>query len=267
MRDPFSNHQRFWQIMLGFLLLTIGLASPRGGVIALLLALIGFYLIAQQFSQSAAQTPPRAQSSTRADKAPQRGAVDDNQTFSHAIRAARRAGVDPEEAAVLPIDIGLLAFDDTGAPSIFRTAPVGDFARAIQPYIQLRLLRRAKGRIRFEVADANGKLVFAHEDDYALQPGVNLVSPRARLPLTKPAALRGRWKLRVKADGVPIAVHTFTWEHDDSQLFRRHLVSDGEISLELRDLMMENQLEALSLDDLLVDQQQPDREAQQRARR
>ena len=266
MRRP-SNHQRFWQIMLGFLLITIGLASRGGGqAITLILGLIGFYLITRQFSQSAAQIPPREQSGERADPVPPRRAAED-QTFSHAIRAARRAGVDPANAAVLPTDIGLIAFDDTGAPSIFRSAPVGDFARAVQPYIQLRLPRRAEGRIRFEVADANGSVVFAHEDAYALQAGVNLISPRARLPLGDLAVLHGRWELRVSADGVPIAVHTFTWKHDDSQSIRRHLASDGEISLELRDLLAEKRLEALSLDDLLADQQQRDQEAPRRARR
>jgi hypothetical protein len=261
-----SNHQRFWQIMLGFLLITIGLASFGGGqALTLILGLIGFYLLIQQFSQSATQIPPRDTVSQSADSASPHRAAED-QAFSHAIRAARRAGVDPADAAVLPIDIGLMAFDEAGAPSIFRSAPVGDFARAIQPYIQLRLPRRAEGRIRFEIVDADGSIVFANEDAYALQPGVNLISPRARLPLRDPAALRGRWELRVAADSVPIAVHPFTWKHDDSQALRRHLVSDGEISPELHDLLAENRLEALSLDDLLADQES-DRKSPRRARR
>lgn len=254
--------------MLGFLLITIGLASLGGEqALTLLLGLIGFYLIIQQFSRSAAQIPPRDTVSQRADSASLRRAAEE-QASHHALRAARRAGVDLDRAAVLPVDIGLMAFDETGsAVALYQSSEVfEDFGGAVQPYIRLYLPRRAKGRIRFEIVDADGGIVFANEDAYALQPGINLISPPARLPLRDPAALRGRWELRVTADGVLIAVHPFRWSYERAMKPNLRLASDGEISPEHRDLLAEDQFESLSLDDLLADQES-DRKPPRRARR
>jgi hypothetical protein len=263
-----SNHQRFWQIMLGLLLITIGLASLSGGrAIPLILGLLGFYLLMQEFSQSAAQIPPRDTVSQRADSASLRRAAEE-QASHYALRAARRAGVDLDRAAVLPIDIGLAAFDETGsAAALYQSSEVfKDFGSAVQPYIRLYLPRRAKGRIRFELVDAAGGVVFVHEGVYTLEPGANLISPPARLPLRDPAALRGRWELRVTADGVLIAVHPFRWSYERAMKPNLRLASDGEISPEHHDLLAEDRFEPLSLDDLLADQE-AEQERQRRARR
>jgi hypothetical protein len=156
---------------------------------------------------------------------------------------------------VLPVDIGVMAFSSSDDPVIYRTASVPDDIDYVQPYVQLRLPTRAVGRIRFELIDSDGQVLFIHEDRYELKAGMNLITPSARLPIHDAHAMTGDWRLHVSADGVPIADHHFAWEESASRLIRRHLSEDGEISNEIRAMMAENRLEQMSLDDLLSDQQ------------
>lgn len=259
---------RFWQILLGFFLLLLGLSSIGGDqTVTLFLGLLGFYLISRQFSSSTngdARSRDRRSSRTLADRGlipsedidihVERQSISDPDMLPHAVTAARLAGIEPTNALVAPLDIGLMSFGEDGEPIIHRTTAIDQDSVAIQPYLHLRLARRAEGRIRFEIVDALGKLVFVHEDRYPLDTGVNLISPRARLPITHASAFNGDWKLRVYADDVPIALHHFGWFEDTSKAIRRHLDEDGEISAELRALMAENRLGKLSLDELLGEQ-------------
>ncbi|HSS97304.1 MAG TPA: hypothetical protein VLK33_09750, partial [Terriglobales bacterium] len=59
------------------------------------------------------------------------------------------------------------------------------------------------------------------------------------------------WKLRISADGMPLATHTFDWQESDVKRVRRHITEDGEISNELRTALAESRLQKLSLDELL----------------
>jgi len=266
---------RFWQVMLGLLLLLIGLSSVFGDqAITLTLGLLGFYLITRQFNRSSAQISAR-DARRRAERPRQTdhprhveedirvdariipesgGIVRDADALPHAVAAARLAGIEPRDALVVPVDIGVMAFGEDGEPMLHRTVAVDEDSSAIQPYIHLRLPRRAEGRIRFELIDAAGAVAFVHEDRYPLRAGINLISPRARLPITPQFSLRGDWELRVYADNVPLAVHRFGWREDGGKAIRRQLAEDGEISPELRALMAQQRLDTLSLDELLGDQ-------------
>jgi hypothetical protein len=147
-----------------------------------------------------------------------------------------------------------MAFSSDQDPVIHRTRPVLDNVDYLQPFVQLRLPTRARGRIRFEILDSDGQILFVHEEDHEFERGRNLITPAARLPIHDAHAMHGDWELRVSADDVLIAEHRFAWQESTSKAIRRHLTEDGELSGEVRAMMAENRLQRLSLDDLLSQQ-------------
>lgn len=255
--------RRFAEIMVGLFLLIAGLSALGGGqTILLVLGVIGFVLLARQFSGSmsgmnSAETPQEAE-----DILPAQPRAD--QVYAHALDAVRSASLDPAEMPVLPVDIGVMAIHNAEDPVIHRTRPVLDDVDYLQPFVQLRLPTRAHGRVRFEIADAEGQLLFVHEEDHEFERGRNLIIPAARLPIQDAHALHDDWHLRVSADGVLIADHAFGWSESTNNVIRRHVREDGELSGEIRALMTESDLERVSLDDLLSEQ---DSSASQQAAR
>ncbi len=186
--------------------------------------------------------------------------------FQHALQAGRSAGLDIH-SRVLPVDIGLMVFVH-GERSISRTTPPSDNAGYIQPFIVLHLLQRASGRVRFEIIDADGQRLFVHEDFQDLDLGANLISPSARLKILNAHNFDGEWRLLVSADGVPLAAHGFSWHESRETLLRRHLSDDGEIRVEAREhLVNDDPFERVTLDDLLSNQLPPDAAQQRTARR
>ncbi|MBN8637468.1 MAG: hypothetical protein J0M07_19245 [Anaerolineae bacterium] len=262
-----SQNRRFIEIMIGVFLLLAGLSSiGSAGVAALVFAAIGFWLISRNFEgardlfQSSASTPSRRY------EFPEEEVGEDDETFvavqpradqvyPHALDSVRRAGLDPSTLHVLPVDIGVMAFSADREPVIHRNIPIVDDVDYIQPFVQLRLPTKAIGRIRFEMIDADGDTVFAHENNQQLQKGLNLISPNARLPIHDQRATGNDWLLRVTADGVVIAEHRFSWQESASKAMRRHINADGELSNEIRVMMAENRLGKMSLDDLLSEQE------------
>jgi hypothetical protein len=160
-----------------------------------------------------------------------------------------------------------MAFSGDQEPIIYRTRPVLDDIDYLQPFVQLRLPTRARGRIRFEMIDSDGQTLFVHEEDHEFERGRNLVTPAARLPIHDAHALQGAWELRVSADGVLIADHRFEWEESTTKVIRRHLKEDGELSNEVRAMMAENRLQRMSLDELLEPQQPEDSESERQQSR
>ncbi len=249
-----NRDRRFGEIMLGLILLIAGLSAVAGDqVFMLVLAIAGFYLLARQFDRT--NTTPDFTREPREDEEeviPAQPRAD--QVYAHALDAVRRAGLDPTETHVLPIDIGVMAFSSDQEPVIYRTRPVLDDIDYLQPFVQLRLPTRARGRVRFEIVDSDGQILFVHEEDHDFQRGRNLVIPAARLPIHDAHAMHGAWQLRVSADGVLIAEHDFEWQESTSKVIRRHLNEDGELSSEVRAMVAENRLQKMSLDELLDEQ-------------
>lgn len=186
--------------------------------------------------------------------------------YAHALRAVEAAGLNPDSAQVLPVDLGVMVFQADNDPVVYRTQAIPDDADYIQPFVQLRLPTRAVGRIKFEIIDSDGQVIFIHEDLNHLERGRNLVTPSARLPIHDAQAMLGNWQLRISADGMPLANHKFMWQETNTRAIRRHITADGEISNELRASLAENRLGKLSLDDLLSFQD-ADEEAQRQQRR
>lgn len=183
--------------------------------------------------------------------------------YRHALEAVQRAGHDPDQVQVLTVDVGVMAFKDNSEPTVFRTWSLPDDVDYIQPFVQLRLPSKATGRIKFEVLDAVGNVVFAREDVHNLERGRNFVSPAARLPIHDETITKGQWGMRVSADGVLLAEHHFEFSEAANQAIRRHIGEDGEINTELRAVMAESRLPKMSLDQLL---EYSDDEEQQQGR-
>lgn len=246
-----STDSRFAEVMIGLVLVIAGLSSGDLGATVVLFVL-GIYLLSRQVRRSSAAGSVLRRESREDDTvvaAPAQPRVD--QVYAHALDSVRRAGLDPAETHVLPIDIGLMAFSGDGDPVIYRTRPVPDDVDYVQPFVQLRLPTRARGRIRFELVDSDGQTLFVHEEDHEFQRGRNLVTPAARLPIHDAHAMLGDWELRVSADGVLIAEHHFAWQENTTKVIRRHLTEDGELSSEVRAMVAENRLQRMSLDELL----------------
>jgi hypothetical protein len=255
------NH-RLVEIGLGVLLIVLGLASLGGELAAaLVFGGLGLYLLYRQFDKTRGSLDYRARESTMQDSEPQLRA---DQVYAHALDAVRDAGLDPATTHVLPIDIGVMTFSADQDPMIYRSKPVLDDVDYVQPFVQLRLPTRADGRIRFEIADGDGQVLFIHEENHQLQRGRNLVTPSARLPIHDAHNMNGKWQLRISADGVLLAVHRFSWQESQTKAIRRHLREDGELSNEVRAMLAESRLQKMSLDELLADQH-VEEDAQRRA--
>ncbi len=253
--------RRFVQIMIGLVLVLAGL-SAAGAPAALVLVLLGIFLLARQFDRSRSDSrlePREPEIEPEAEEMPAQPRAD--QVYAHALDAVRRAGLDPAETHVLPIDIGVMAFSGDQDPVIYRTRPVLDDIDYLQPFVQLRLPTRARGRIRFEITDSDGQTLFVHEEDHEFERGRNLVVPAARLPIHDAHAMHGDWELRVSADGVLIAEHQFGWEESATRVIRRSVKADGELSSEVRAMVAENRLQRMSLDELLADQSDEEQQA------
>jgi hypothetical protein len=251
-----NDNRRTWEIIGGLILLIIGLGAFGSEIFpALVLIALGGSLLWRQWGRgnldfSAVFSPPEddVDYDDTSEHSRQSGA---EKVYAHALRAVERAGLNPDEVRVLPVDIGVMVFKGDQDPQVFRAQPVPDDADYIQPFVQLRLPTRATGRIKFEIIDSDGQRVFVHEDIHHLDRGRNLISPSARLPVHDAQAMHRDWQLRVSADGVQLATHTFVWEESETKRVRRHLTEDGEISNELRATLAENRLGKISLDELL----------------
>jgi hypothetical protein len=180
--------------------------------------------------------------------------VNVDQVYPHALKAARAAGLNPDTVPVLPVDLGVMAYHGNTPPVIHRTVPVEDDCDYIQPFIQLRVPRVATGQIRFEIVDKNGKVVFIHEDSYQLKRGRNLIVPSARLPIHDEQEIDGAWELQVSGDNMMLAKYRFDWLDMKRSDAHRFVGEDGEINSEMRAVLAESRLQRMSLDELLIPQ-------------
>lgn len=259
-------NRRYAQVMIGLFLLAVGLNSLTSGEPAgVIMGLVGFYLLARQFEQRNDANNRRGRSSRRAESrdyerqtAPrreERSKPTTDRVYSHALEAVQRAGHDPSTMQLLPVDIGVFSYGlGADTPRLYRTQRLPKDIDYIQPFIELRVPRHARGSITFEVIDDMGETVFLRTETHELQRGRNLVVPARRLPVHDALDMdEGRWRLRVSADGVFLAEHDFGWrEPAEAIVAAEHIAEDGELSNELRAAMAENRLEQLSLDELLA---------------
>ena len=267
-----SNNFGGREIAIIALLLFIFAAIASNEFLPILFIAAAVYALARMYdnSQRNANNDTRDSVPLRRERAPDvvpsRSASAET-VYRHALDSVKAAGLNPDEVKVLPVDIGIVVFRGDEVPAPYRTHPIPDDADYVQPFVQLRLPQRATGKIRFEISDADGQVLFVHEEHHQLERGRNLITPASRLPIHDAHAMHGMWEMRVSADGMPLALYKFEWEEDNAQVIRRHLSEDGEISNELRSMLAENRLQKMSLDDLLSDQVDDDQEQQKQQRR
>jgi len=281
------NTRRNGEVLLGILFLVIGLSSAFNTPgIAVILLFLGVLLLALRISSRSSAQPRQRQSST-----PSRPVVErrrpiettrntvarpspvfvepppDNGVYKHALSAARAAGLMTDDTSyVLPIDIGVMAYESNNKRMIQRVLPLTELTEFVQPFIQLRLAANAQGRVKFEIIDAQGDRLFVHEDRYQLHEGVNFISPPSRLRVWD-VKNSVTWKLRVYADNTLIAEHGLAWEVGTTGVVRRNMLEDGEISPTIRAqvsaMLTENRLTDMSLDELLASQDDDHHNARQ----
>ncbi len=266
-----TQPQRKWQVLGGIFLLLFGLSAlPGEAAIGLILMAIGGWLLWKQLITNPDmqirfnQRDDDSDYAVDEDYAPRQTGAE--KVYAHALRAVEQAGLNPDTAQVLPVDLGVMVFQGDNDPVVYRTQAIPDDADYIQPFVQLRLPTRAVGRIKFEIIDSDGQVIFIHEDVNNLERGRNLVTPSARLPIHDAHAMLGDWQVRITADGMPLAVHKFKWQETSTRAIRRHITADGELSNELRASLAENRLGKMSLDELLSFQD-GDEEPQRQQRR
>lgn len=258
--------------MLGLFLMFIGISSIADGEpFGVLMGLGGFYLLARQFEESRDRRRRERDSDREFDRwrdenphevynfedvsdvVDKRATANADRVYSHALQAVQNAGLDVTELPVVPVDLGVFAHQiGDSTPQLYRNNRVPKDIDYIQPFVQLRLPKRARGKITFEIIDDTGEVVFRRSDQHDLNRGRNLVVPAARLPVHDALDMEeGGWSLNIKADGMLLAIHHFDWLEPSDNFVADHLTDDGEISQELRAAMAESRLEDMSLDELL----------------
>jgi len=164
--------------------------------------------------------------------------------------------LDASKTPVLPVDIGVFGHRGDSTPRLYRTRRVPMDVDYLQPFIQLRLPKRAKGQITFEIIDDHGETLFFRAEKHELPRGRTLVVPSRRLPVHDALDMdEGNWTLRVRVGDTLLAEHSFGWIEGVDEFVAENIAEDGEISNELRAAMAESRLQKMSLDDLLAFQE------------
>ncbi|MEO0562452.1 MAG: hypothetical protein AAF125_10075 [Chloroflexota bacterium] len=173
--------------------------------------------------------------------------------YPHAQAAVRLAGASVNAARSTLTDVGLIVARAGGNDvNIYRTESIPLDAVAVQPFVRFNLPGRAAGDVRFVLQDAAGTAHFENRTQHAYQPGDNLITAGARLPVDGSLPLGTGWQLDVHVGQMLVARHAFDWRQGAPPI-KDPLAEDGEISQRLRQ-RLQDQNEELSLRDLLAEQ-------------
>src|SRR5215207_7205316 len=139
-RDPNS---RTWQIIGGAVLLIIGLSAIASQAFpALVIIALGAFLLWRQFEKNPSWINNQSQPSEEyeeydfSDVPVETRQSGTEKVYAHALKAVERAGLNPDEVRVLPVDVGVMAFKGDSPPVVYRTQPVDDDVDYIQPFVQ-----------------------------------------------------------------------------------------------------------------------------------
>ncbi len=172
--------------------------------------------------------------------------------IDHVAQAIANAGQNPDELSVLPLDIGVLTYKDEEPPQLYRLDEIPDDIDYIQPFVELELPSAVTGRLRFEIIDGSGQTVFIEENAQRFQAGAQPIVAQTRLPIHDAQEFDETWHLKVYAEDVLLADHSFAWNNAvNVSPILQHIQEDGEISTELRQALAETRLDRMSLDELL----------------
>jgi hypothetical protein len=173
-----------------------------------------------------------------------------------ARQAMQQAGYESGEDYVEVTDIGLLAYRHSDEPKMVRYGDVLVDTHFLRPFVELWLPYRSRGTVRFELLDRAGRLRYADEAEYDLERGENVLLPSTWLPLRDKTIPPGRWRLQVLAGDTLLAMHPFGWQEIGGGELQPYIAADGEISPALQQALRARSREAVSLSDLLSDQEE-----------
>ena len=213
-------------------------------IILFMLLLMGLLSVADGRRRSGTRSPRRSR--LRREVETSRAALD----------AMRRAGYEGGEGYVEVADIGLLAYRHSDEPKLIRYGDVLVDTHFLRPFIELWLPHQARGQVRFELLDVDGRLRYADEAEYDLEPGDNVLLPSTWLPLRGKTIAPGQWRLHVTAGNALLALHPFGWEQVGGGEIQPYISADGEISPALQQALRAKSRGSVSLSDLLADQEE-----------
>ncbi len=173
-----------------------------------------------------------------------------------AQQAMRRAGYEGGGNYVDVTDIGLLAYRHSDEPKMIRHGDVLVDTHFLRPFIELWLPYRSRGTVRFELLDNAGRMRYVDEAEYDLDTGENVLLPSTWLPLRGKTIPPGEWRLQVMAGNTLLARHPFGWQQVGGGELQPYIASDGEISPALQQALRDHARQAVSLSDLLSDQEE-----------
>jgi len=224
-----------------------------GGTFVILFIIILLFFLFGAFATEQ-QRAGTSHSSSRQKRKVQRRAG--SEAGHMAMRRAGYAG-EGETDYVQVLDIGLLAYRHTNEPKLVRYGDVLMDTHHLRPFAELWLPYRARGSVRFEMIDGEGRLRYADESAYDLVRGPNTLLPNTWLPLREKSVAPGQWRLRVLANDTLLASHVFGWRPVGGGEIQEFVASDGEMSATLIQALERRQAsQAMSLDDLLADQEE-----------
>lgn len=122
-----SQSNRVWEVIIGLFLIIAGVTGLGSEAPpAMLVILLGLFLAVRPFRDFVREQGRRLTESNyippeRVSLQRQSGS---EQVYAHALRAVEKAGLDPDEVQVLPVDIGVMAFKGDQDPLVYRTRPV-----------------------------------------------------------------------------------------------------------------------------------------------
>jgi hypothetical protein len=171
-----------------------------------------------------------------------------------AREAMRRAGYIGGREFVNLTDVGLLVYRSPDEPKLVRYGDVMTDSTYLRPYAELWLPHPARGQVRFELVDHEGRVRYADEAYYDLARGQNTLLPGTWLPLQGKTIVAEAWTLRISAGSTLLGKHAFDWQPVGGGEIQRYTSSDGEISPSLQQALLAQSSRPISLDDLLASQ-------------
>lgn len=217
------------------------------------LAIMTLVLYSINQNQASKPRPSLSRPRTEGRAAPRETAESIRRRVTQA--ALGRAAVESNSLPYALTDIGVLV-QEGGKPRLVRNLPIPMDTPYLRPFVEITTHQKMQLPIILQIMDAQRKVIYQDGGIYPVN-GKTVILPPTQLSLRdKDIDHRERWSVWVLVDEVPFAIHPFVWEADlEEKVILREVVSDGEITDRLRQIVEEADMSEVSLNDLLADQQ------------
>lgn len=225
-----------------------------GGIVFLIFIILFVMFLFGLFSIAEGRSDRFASQSRSQSYSPSRSFTrQSTRTNTAAREAVQRAGYAADNSYVNVTDIGLLAYREADDPRLIRYNDVWVDTDYLRPFVVLSLPYQARGMVRLEITDHDDRVRYADETRYDLQPGENTLLPGTWLPLRDKTLPTQPWTLNVTVGETLLAAYRFGWQEVGGEI-QQFIEADGEISPELQQAMRDHSDQAVSLSQLLSEQ-------------